>query len=85
MSKDKPKKISDKKVVAWVKSLDDKMLEKVLSDLSPIERNVFCLRHGIRDPKLPKDKEEALAYVAKELNRVKKNIRAIEQKAKCAL
>ena len=50
-------------------------------NLTPTERNILCLRHGIRDPKLPKDKAKALAYIAKKFVETKARIKELEDKA----
>tara|TARA_R110002167_G_scaffold15560_7_gene62053 strand:+ start:1269 stop:1523 length:255 start_codon:yes stop_codon:yes gene_type:complete len=72
---------TEARIIDEIKNFSDADLEDVLMNLTPTERNILCLRHGIRDPKLPKDKAKALAYIAKKFVETKARIKELEDKA----
>lgn len=73
------------RLIDKLKNMSDEDLERALSNLTQLERNVLSLRHGLRNPRLPKDKKQALTYIAKEFAKTKARIKELEEKARGAL
>ena len=73
------------RLVDKLKNMSDEDLERAMANLTELERNVLSLRHGLRNPRLPKDKNQALVYIAKEFAKTKARIKELEDKAMGAL